>query len=86
MEAVVIRQRGAEDFVAYYESLCALEDTCPIASIRSGAREGVLSCRVFKAKRNDWLTALQINKALQTVVFIDKWEERLYPTVRSIGM
>ena len=43
MEAVCIRQRGAEDFVAYYESLCALEDTCPIASIRSGAKEGVLS-------------------------------------------
>ena len=89
MEAVCIRQRGAEDFVAYYESLCALEDTCPIASIRSGAKEGVLSCRVFKAKRNDWhplLTALQINKALHTVVFIDKWEERLYTTVRSIGM
>ena len=89
MEAVCIRQRGAEDFVAYYESLCALEDTCPIASIRSGAKEGVLSCRVYKAKRNDWhpfLTALQINKALHTVVFIDKWEERLYQTVRSIGM
>ena len=53
MEAVCIRQRGVEDSVAYYESLCALEDTCPIASIRSGAKEGVLSCRVFKAKRND---------------------------------
>ena len=89
MEAVRIHQRGAEDFVAYYASLCALEDTCPIASIRSGAKEGVLSCRVYKAKRNDWhplLTALQINKALDTVAFIDKWEERLYPTVRSIGM
>ena len=71
MAAVRIRQRGAEDFVAYYESLCALEDTCPIASIRSGAKEGVLSCRVYKAKRNDWhplLAALQINKALHTVL------------------
>ncbi len=88
MEAVQIRQRGAEDFASYYESLCALEDTCPVASIRAGAREGVLTCLVYRIQKADWhplLAALRINKALHTVVFYDKWENRVHPLVRRLG-
>ena len=88
MEAVQIRQRGAEDFSSYYESLCALEGTCPVASIRVSAKEGVLTCPVYRLQCSDWhplLTALRINKALHTVVFYDKWEVRVYPTVRKLG-
>ena len=87
MEAVQIRRRGAEDFASYYESLCALQDTCPVASIRAGVKEGVLTCPVYRLKKADWhplLTALQINKALHTVVFHDRWEDRVYPTVRKL--
>ena len=88
MEAVRIRQRGAEDFAAYYESLCALQDTCPVASIRAGVKEGVLNCHTYRLKKADWyplLTALQINRALHTVVFYNKWKERIYPNLRRIG-
>ena len=75
MEAVRIRQRGAEDFAAYYESLCALQDTCPVASIRAGVKEGVLNCHTYRLKKADWyplVTALQINRVLHTIVFYNK--------------
>ena len=88
MEAVQIRQRGAEDFIAYYESLCALQDICPLASIRAGVKEGVLNCHIHRLKKDDWhpvLTALKINKVLHTVVFYEKWEERVYPTIKNLA-
>jgi len=88
MEAARIRQRGAEDFSTYYESLCALQDTCPVASIRAGVKECVLNCQAYRLKKADWyplLTALQINRALHTVVFYNKWKERAYPALRRNG-
>ena len=88
METVRIRQRGAKGFVGYYESLCALDDICPVARILAAAKEGVLNCHAYRMKRADWhplLAAVQINRALHTIVFYDKWEERLYPAVRRIG-
>ena len=88
MEAVQIRQRGAEDFAAYYESLCALQDICPLASIRAGVKEGVLNCHIRRLKKDDWhpvLTALKINKVLHTVVFYEKWEERVYPAIKNLA-
>lgn len=88
MEAVQIRQRGAEDFAAYYESLCALQDICPVASIRAGVKEGVLNCHVGRLKTEDWqpvLAALKINKVLHTIVFFDKWEQRLYPAIKNLA-
>ena len=88
MEAVQIRQRGAEDFAAYYESLCALQDICPVASIRAGVKEGVLNCHIRRLKKDDWhpvLTALKINKVLHTVVFYEKWEERVYPAIKNLA-
>jgi len=88
MEAARIRQRGAEDFSTYYESLCALQDTCPVASIRTGVKECVLNCQAYRLKKADWhplLTALQINRALHTVVFYNKWKERAYPALRRNG-
>lgn len=88
MEAVQIRQRGAEDFAAYYESLCALQDICPLASIRAGVKEGVLNCHIRRLKKDDWhpvLTALKINKVLHTVVFYEKWEERVYPSIKNLA-
>ena len=88
MEAARIRQRGAEDFSTYYESLCALQDTCPVASIRAGVKECVLNCQAYRLKKADWhplLTALQINRALHTVVFYNKWKERAYPALWRNG-
>lgn len=72
-------RKAQTDFTTYYESLCALQSTYPLASIRSSAAEGLLNCQVNKMKRNDWcpvLTALRANRVMHTVIFCDKWEEK----------
>ena len=79
MEAARLCTKGATDFVSYYESLCAIQSTYPVSSIRGYAGEGVLNCQIYKLKRVDWhpiLTALRANRVLQAVAFCDKWEEK----------
>ena len=88
IETVLLRHKGSQDFDSYYESLCALESTCPVASVRAGAKTGVLSCPIYRLKRQDWhpiLTALQINKALHTVAFFDRWETSFLQEKRAKG-
>jgi centrosomal protein CEP78 len=72
-------QKGATDFVTYYDGLCSLQSTYPVASIRGCAEVGVLNCQMNRIKRADWnpiLTALRANRTLHTVVFHYKWEEK----------
>ena len=64
---VQVRQRGSIDFPSYYESLCALQDTCPLREILSGARQGRIEVNADRVRLSDWyplLKALQINKSL----------------------
>lgn len=78
MEAVWIRQKGAVDFAAYYESLCALESICPVSSIRTSAKDGRVNCKCDRLRRADWhplLNALRINKSLNVVCFHTKWQQ-----------
>ena len=78
MEAVWIRQKGAIDFAAYYESLCALESICPVSSIRTSAKDGQVNCKCDRLRRADWhplLNALRINKSLHLVCFHTKWQQ-----------
>ena len=87
MDASQIRRKGSTDFVAYYDSLCALQNTCPVASIRACAEEGVLNCNVYKLKKCDWhpiLSALRVNTVLHTIVFHEKWEERALQQFRGV--
>ncbi|XP_062518814.1 centrosomal protein of 78 kDa-like isoform X2 [Corticium candelabrum] len=69
---VQIRQRGSVDFPAYYESLCALQDTCPLREVLSGARQGRIEVNADRVRAPDWyplLKALQINKSLNHIAF-----------------
>ena len=87
MEAARLRhQQAALDFKSHYETLCALQSTCPIASVRTGAKNGVLNCQVYRLSRSDWkpiLTALSVNTALHTLVFNDKWKEKAYTQLKG---
>ena len=89
MDVARVRHKGLHDFASYYEHLCAVEGSCPVASVLSGAREGVLSCRLLRLSASDWrplLAALRVNRALHTAVFHDRWEERCYSAVkRAVG-
>ncbi|XP_011409573.2 PREDICTED: centrosomal protein of 78 kDa-like isoform X1 [Amphimedon queenslandica] len=71
-------RKAQTDFCTYYDSLCALQNSYPLARIRDSAAEGLLNCQVHKMRRNDWcpvLTALRANRIMHTVIFTDKWEE-----------
>jgi len=35
MESVAIRQRGGYDFATHYDHLCALNNTCPLPSVKA---------------------------------------------------
>lgn len=88
MDAIQTRQQAAAtNFTAYYENLCALQNTCPVSSIRAAANEGVLNCHVYRLRRPDWqpiLTALSVNRSLHTLVFYDKWKEKAYAQMKGI--
>ncbi len=81
MDAASIRRNGGKDFVTFYNSLCALQNSYPVASISSCARDGVLNCHLHAVERQDLhpvLTALRVNTVLHTVVFYNKWQEKAY--------
>ena len=67
MESVQARQRGALDFEGYYRQLCALQDTCPLASVKAHLAQGVLDLNGDRIRAPDWapvLKAVRINKSL----------------------
>lgn len=73
----MIRQKGAINFVSYYESLCALENVCPIQQIRTSSKDGKLECTCDRLRRADWhplTTALKVNKSLKEVKLKVKWK------------
>ena len=81
MDAKEARQQAAVHFTAYYERLCAQQNTCPMSSIRAAASEGQLNCQIYRLGKTDWqpiLAALRVNKALHTLVFYDKWKEEAF--------
>ncbi|XP_033625434.1 centrosomal protein of 78 kDa-like isoform X1 [Asterias rubens] len=70
MESVQARQRGSLDFEGYYKQLCALQDTCPLTSVKGHLTEGVLDINGDRVRTPDWppiLNSLRINKNLQFV-------------------
>lgn len=89
MSIAQIRQRGAKNFEAYYQSLCALESTTPVAGILAGAKLTTLKCNASQLRASDWhplLSALQINKTFHTVAIYKKWEDvYLSQDVRTTG-
>lgn len=82
-----IRQRGSTDFNSYYDTLCILQNTHPVTSIRACVGDGVFHCHVYRLKQNDWhplLTALSANRVFRTVVFYDKWDEKALYQLRGM--
>ena len=83
------QQHAATDFVSHYETLCALQSTCPVSSVRAAAKEGVLNCQVYRLSWSDWhpiLTAVSANSSLHSLVFLDQWRERAYTQLTGVCM
>eukprot|EP00118_Oscarella_pearsei_P010747 m.67819 g.67819 ORF g.67819 m.67819 type:complete len:524 (+) comp35475_c0_seq9:14-1585(+) len=63
---------GSIDFCSYYETLCALQDSCPFREIISGGKSGRIIVNADRLAVTDWhplLKALQINKSLESMSF-----------------
>ena len=90
MSIAQIRQRGAKNFDAYYQSLCALEGTTPISSVLAGAKLNALKCNASQLRTSDWhplLAALQINTTFHEVAVYKKWDNiYLSQGIPSVGM
>ena len=79
--AAQIKRNGAKDFISFYSSLCALQNSYPNASIKACAKEGVLNCHLQTLERQSLhpiLTALRVNTVLHTVVFYNRWQEKAH--------
>ncbi|XP_013408527.1 centrosomal protein of 78 kDa [Lingula anatina] len=72
IESVKVRQRGAYDFEAHYNYLCALQDSVPLPAVKAHLSDGVLDVSGDRVRANDWvplLNTLRINKTLEFIAF-----------------
>ena len=70
IESVQARHHGSHDFESYYTQLCALQDTCPLTSVKAHLSEGALDLNADRIRLPDWtpiLNTLKINKSLEFV-------------------
>ncbi|KAJ8035646.1 Centrosomal protein of 78 kDa [Holothuria leucospilota] len=70
IESVQARHLRSRDFLTIYTQLCALQDTCPLTSVKAHLSEGTLDLNVDRIRLPDWapiLNSLRINKNLQKV-------------------
>ncbi|XP_041356043.1 centrosomal protein of 78 kDa-like [Gigantopelta aegis] len=70
IHSVHVRQNGGNDFETYYDHLCALQDSVPVAAVKAHLSQGVLDINADRIRANDWqpiLNTLRINKSLDFV-------------------
>ncbi|CAB1319465.1 unnamed protein product [Coregonus sp. 'balchen'] len=70
LDTVQIRRRGAQDFEAYYDNACAMQDSVPLPAVKANLSQGMLDFNGDRLKLTDWtpiLNTLTINKQLQHV-------------------
>ena len=71
-ESVQVRHRGAWDFASYYESLCVLQDSCPLAAVKTNLSLNTLDVNADRVREEDWdpiISSIKINKSLETIAF-----------------
>uniref|UniRef100_A0A3B3V3X9 Centrosomal protein 78 n=1 Tax=Poecilia latipinna TaxID=48699 RepID=A0A3B3V3X9_9TELE len=65
-----IRRQGPHDFLAYYEFLCAKQDSVPVNAVKINLDKGMLDFNGDKLKLVDWppiLGSISINKHLRHI-------------------
>ncbi|XP_043916808.1 centrosomal protein of 78 kDa isoform X2 [Protopterus annectens] len=70
IDTVQIRRRGAMDFQAHYDYLCALQDTVPVPAVKASLNQDILDITGDRLRVADWapiLNTLSINKHLHFV-------------------
>ncbi|XP_029915245.1 centrosomal protein of 78 kDa [Myripristis murdjan] len=75
-----IRRRGAQDFMAYYEYVCARQDSVPLPAVKMNLPKGMLNFSGDRVKLTDWppiLNSISINKHLHHIAISSSYQASL---------
>ncbi|XP_051279161.1 centrosomal protein of 78 kDa [Dicentrarchus labrax] len=75
-----IRQRGAQDFMAYYEFACARQESVPLPAVKMNLDKGMLDFNGDRVKLTDWppiLNSICINKHLHHIAISSTYQASL---------
>ncbi|XP_035513526.1 centrosomal protein of 78 kDa [Morone saxatilis] len=75
-----IRQRGAQDFMAYYEFACARQESVPLPAVKMNLDKGMLDFHGDRVKLTDWppiLNSICINKHLHHIAISSTYQASL---------
>lgn len=75
-----IRQRGAQDFMAYYDFACARQESAPLPAVKINLDKGMLDFNGDKVKVTDWppiLSSICINKHLHHIAISSTYQTSL---------
>lgn len=78
MENAKARQKIKDNFKDFYEQLCALQNTCPLASVTANLQEGFIDCNADRIRLPDWnplLDAFKCNNSLKFVALRSFWHK-----------
>ncbi|KAI3372713.1 hypothetical protein L3Q82_023181, partial [Scortum barcoo] len=75
-----IRLRGAQDFMAYYDFVCARQESAPVPAIKMNLDKGMLDFNGDRVKLTDWppiLSSISINKHLHHIAISSTYQASL---------
>ncbi|XP_073323299.1 centrosomal protein of 78 kDa [Pagrus major] len=75
-----IRQRGAQDFMAYYDFACARQELVPLPAVKMNLDKGMLDFNGDRVKLTDWppiLNSICINKHLHHIAISSTYQASL---------
>ncbi|XP_024132090.1 centrosomal protein of 78 kDa [Oryzias melastigma] len=72
-----IRQQGAQDFMLYYDFVCAKQETFPVPAVKGSLDKGMLNFNGDRLKPTDWppiLQAISINNHLDHIAISSTYQ------------
>ncbi|XP_068995186.1 centrosomal protein of 78 kDa [Embiotoca jacksoni] len=79
-DSALIRQRGAQDFMAYYDFACARQESVPLSAVKMNLDKGMLDFNGDRLKLTDWppiLNSISINKHLHHIAISSTYQASL---------
>lgn len=77
-----IRRQGAQNFMAYYDFVCARQETVPHPAVKMNLDKGMLDFNGDRLKLTDWppiLSSISINKHLHHIAIGSTYQASLGP-------
>ncbi|XP_072289604.1 centrosomal protein of 78 kDa-like [Eucyclogobius newberryi] len=76
-DSAQIRRRGAHDFLAYYDFVCARQESVPLRAVTMNLDKGMLDFNGDRIKLSDWppiLDSISINKQLHHIAISSTYQ------------